>query len=286
MAPRTAPPALPDGAVTLQDPGPGLVVLDPARAALFQELDALFTGLAEQLGAPAVVGPPLLPAEGLARLDYFRNFPHLAVSAARFAEDAVEELAAGRAPAEQPVRPTGYLLPSATCYGLLLALAGQDVGAELRLTAVGRCFRNEDHYDGLRRLWGFHMREVLHVGSADGVREHLARSREFIEGLADRLGVAVSYQPANDPFYDKSGSRAKLMALDPVKYEFVAVDGTAIASVNRHRNFFGERLGIRTEGGTAHSGCTAFGVERWVHATVLAHGTPELALRRVRDVRG
>lgn len=35
------------------------------------------------------------------------------------------------------------------------------------------------------------------------------------------------------------------MALDPVKYEYSAPDGTAIASVNRHRNFFGERLGIR-----------------------------------------
>ncbi|MFC1408871.1 hypothetical protein ACEZCY_06180 [Streptacidiphilus sp. N1-12] len=272
--------------LTLQNPGPGLVVLDPDRAALLHELDALFTGLATQLAAPAVVGPPLLPAEGLARLDYFRNFPHLGVAAARFPDQAVDALAAGKEVAEQPVSPTGYLLPSATCYGLLLSLAGQEVGPEFRLTAIGRCFRNEDHYDGLRRLWGFHMREVLYLGTADGARQHLLDSREFIEDLAGRLGVVLSYQPANDPFYDRTGSRAKLMALDPVKYEFVAEDGTAIASVNRHRNFFGERLGITSDGAVAHSSCTAFGVERWVHAMVLAHGTPERALHRVRDVRG
>ncbi|WP_405008927.1 aminoacyl--tRNA ligase-related protein [Kitasatospora sp. NBC_01539] len=286
MAPRTAAPALLDGSVTLRNPGPGLVVLEPARAALLHELDGLFTGLADLLGAPGVVGPPLLPADGLASLDYFRNFPHLGVAAARFPEDAVDALAAGRAVADQPVQPTGYLLPSATCYGLLLSLAGQEVGDDLRLTAIGRCFRNEDHYDGLRRLWGFHMREVLYLGTADGARDHLAASRTFIDDLAERLGVPLTYQPANDPFYDRTGSRAKLMALDPVKYEFVATDGTAIASVNRHRNFFGERLGITSDGSVAHSSCTAFGVERWVHAMVLAHGTPERALERVLDVRG
>ncbi|MFI9644300.1 aminoacyl--tRNA ligase-related protein [Micromonospora sp. NPDC051925] len=285
MALRT-PPAAPAGDLTLLNPGPGLVVLEPQRAALLLALDDLFTDLAAEVGAPAVVGPPLLPAEGLARLDYFRNFPHLGVTAARFPDDAVEALASGAPVAKQPVRPTGYLLPSATCYGLLLSLAGQDVGPGLRLTAIGRCFRNEEHYDGLRRLWGFHMREVVYFGTAEGAREHLARSKEFIETLAGRLGIELSYQPANDPFFDKSGSRAKLMALDPVKHEFVATDGTAVASVNRHRNFFGERLGITGEGAVAHSSCTAFGVERWVHAMVLAHGTPEEALRQVRDVRG
>ncbi|MET9348237.1 hypothetical protein ABZY67_16295, partial [Streptomyces termitum] len=90
---------------------------------------------------------------------------------------------------------------------------------------------------------------------------------------------------ADDPFYDKGGSRAKLMALDPVKHEFSTPDKTAIASVNRHRNFFGERLGITAGShGTAYSACVAFGVERWVHAMILAHGTPEQALHHLRAV--
>ncbi|MFJ4678122.1 hypothetical protein [Kitasatospora sp. NPDC088783] len=269
----------------LREPGPGLVVLDPVRAALLTELDALFTGLAEQLHAPAVIGPPLLPAEGLAKLDYFRNFPHLGVAAARYRGDTLDALAAGEPPAEQGVHPTGYLLPSATCYGLLLSLSGAEVGDGQRVTAIGRCFRNEDHYDGLRRLWGFHMREVLYLGTPDGVRDHLARSKEFVLDLAAALGIVLDYQPANDPFYDRTGSRAKLMALDPVKYEFLAVDGTAIASVNRHRNFFGDRLGITSGGEAAHSGCTAFGAERWVHAAILTHGSADAALERVREVR-
>ncbi|MFB7587010.1 aminoacyl--tRNA ligase-related protein [Streptomyces sp. NPDC056169] len=277
--------ALPDGG--LKNPGPGLLTLDPAHTALLHGLDDLLTGLAARLSAPEVVGPPLLSVEGLARLDYFRNFPHLGVSAGRFTPEALDGLAAGENPGELPLRPTGHLLPSATCYGLLLSLEGRDVGEDgLRLSATGRCFRNETHYDGLRRLWGFHMREVLYLGTKEGAVEHLENGAEFIQELAGRLGLELTRATADDPFYDRGGSRARLMALDPVKHEFSAPDGTAIASVNRHRNFFGERLDIRAgAAGPAYSACVAFGVERWVHAMILAHGTPEQALARLRAAR-
>ncbi|MHA4773453.1 class-II aminoacyl-tRNA synthetase family protein [Streptomyces sp. MSC1_001] len=277
--------ALPDGG--LRSPGAGLITLDPVRTALLHGLDALLTRLAARLSAPEVVGPPLLSVEGLARLDFFRNFPHLGVSAGRFAPEALDGLAAGEAPGELPLRPTGYLLPSATCYGLLLSLEGRDVGEDgLRLSASGRCFRNETHYDGLRRLWGFHMREVLYLGTQQGALEHLERGAEFILEAAALLGLELNRAVADDPFYDKGGSRARLMALDPVKHEFCAPDGTAIASVNRHRNFFGERLDIRAGAeGPAYSACVAFGLERWVHAMILTHGTPEQALDRLRDSR-
>ncbi|MFE5712342.1 hypothetical protein ACFQ7J_16180 [Streptomyces sp. NPDC056501] len=277
--------ALPDGG--LKNPGPGLLTLDPVHTALLHGLDDLLTGLAARLSAPEVVGPPLLSVEGLARLDYFRNFPHLGVSAGRFTPEALDGLAAGENPAELPLRPTGHLLPSATCYGLLLSLEGRDVGEDgLRLSATGRCFRNETHYDGLRRLWGFHMREVLYLGTKQGAVEHLERGAEFIQELAGLLGLELTRATADDPFYDRGGSRARLMALDPVKHEFSAPDGTAIASVNRHRNFFGERLDIRAgDEGPAYSACVAFGVERWVHAMILAHGTPEQALARLRAAR-
>ncbi|ATZ23660.1 hypothetical protein ACFZBM_27260 [Streptomyces lavendulae] len=275
--------ALPDGG--LKSPGAGLITLDPVRTALLRGLDDLLTGLAARLGAPEVLGPPLLSVEGLARLDFFRNFPHLGVSAARFAPAALDGLAAGEAPGDLPLRPTGHLLPSATCYGLLLSLEGRDVGEEgLRLSASGRCFRNETHYDGLRRLWGFHMREVLYLGTKQGAVEHLEQGAGFILEAAARLGMELDRAVADDPFYDKGGARARLMALDPVKHEFSAPDGTAIASVNRHRNFFGERLDIRAgSAGPAYSACVAFGLERWVHAMVLTHGSPERALDRLHD---
>ncbi|MNT17466.1 Amino acid--[acyl-carrier-protein] ligase 1 [compost metagenome] len=58
-----------------------------------------------------------------------------------------------------------------------------------------------------------------------------------------------------------------LQRLDPVKEEFVYGGSVSIASVNYHRNFFGERCNIKdSEGKSVFSGCVAFGMERWLHA--------------------
>jgi seryl-tRNA synthetase len=272
--------------ISLTDPGPGLTVLDPVQTALLRELEAVFLRFADDVGASEVVPPTLLPAAGLADLDYFKNFPHLCVTAERFSAHAAKALADGTAVDALPRGSrdeTGYVLPSATCYGMLLSLRGVQLPEETRLTAVCRCHRNEDHFDGLRRLWGFHMREIVYLGTREGAEEHLQVSRSFIERYAERIGLELSLVSASDPFYDQEGSRATLTALDPVKHEFVSRDGTAIASVNRHRNFFGQRLGIGYAGQAVYSSCTAFGLERWIHALTHAYGSAARALAKVKD---
>jgi hypothetical protein len=264
---------------------PGLAALDPAETAIFTLLEAQFQGIADKLGAIPVSGPPLLGEQDLVKLDFFRNFPHLALTAARFSEQDVRDLANG-APADsgsqRALQPTGIFLPTATCYGLLLALQGRRLAEVQRLTAVGLCLRNEQEYVGLRRLRGFHMREVLYVGSSDGALAHLEAAADLAGNLARAIGLRVGFEPACDPFYLGDGPRSLLTRLDPVKHEFVVPDGTAIGSVNRHRNFFGDRLDIWFGGAAAYSACLAFGVERWVHALVTEHGTAERALAALR----
>ncbi|MFE2586299.1 aminoacyl--tRNA ligase-related protein [Streptomyces sp. NPDC059378] len=265
---------------------PGIAVLESEEAALFDALEARFQDIARALGARPVAGPALLPEEDLARLDFFRNFPHLALPVTTLTEQAREELARGETTTPSsghPPVPTGCCLPTATCYGLLVSRQRRDIETPEVITAIGRCFRNEDHYDGLRRLRAFHMREALYIGSQEGVVDHLSRSTELVLGLADRLGVKMRKEPATDPFYLGDGARSVLNQLDPVKFEFVSDDGTAIASVNRHRNFFGERLDISFGGEPAYSGCLAFGVERWVHALLQMHGDARRALVAVNE---
>jgi len=49
---------------------------------------------------------------------------------------------------------------------------------------------------------------------------------------------------------------------------------STIASSNHHRTHFGGAWAIATEDGTpAHGCCMAFGIDRWVHAVVVQHGT-------------
>jgi hypothetical protein len=67
----------------------------------------------------------------------------------------------------------------------------------------------------------------------------------------------------------------------PLKYELrlrVAPDGRSVAaaSFNNHEQHFGRAFSIMLPSGEfAHSGCIAFGWERWVIAFVNQHGPDE-----------
>ena len=84
----------------------------------------------------------------------------------------------------------------------------------------------------------------------------------------------MEWQAATDPFFDpRADPRFLMQKLEPIKRELVFEDRLAIASVNFHRDFFGETFGITVNGEPAFSGCLAFGVERWIYA-LLAHYGP------------
>lgn len=251
----------------------GLATLGPDATALLESLDRLFVSWAEQGGGREIFLPPLLDVDDLETIDYFVNFPHLglATSGLQVAAADVDVDGLGHPSGAFPpdaLEGAARFLPSAACYGLYFAVRGSELDVPVVRTVRSQCFRREERYDGLQRLLGFRMREIVYLGTAEGARDHLEAFRERIERLLQALGVPFDVQAAQDPFYDKRSSRALLQKLDPVKHEFVAYGETAIASVNVHRNFFGERCEIRSvdDGTPIHTSCVAFGLERWVWA--------------------
>lgn len=261
----------------------GLATLGPDAVALLRTLDDVFTAWGTVAGAAEMAFPPLVRAGDMHRLDYFRNFPHLGSTVSRLRSDRLEryETAASvNAVPGHDVEDAGYLLPSAACFSAYVHLAGADLDEPLWITTVARCFRNEDNHDGLRRLWGFTMREIICIGPPEAVQRHLADHHELLAAFAGRLDLDLSRRVATDPFFRKDGSRARMQLLAPVKEEYTAPDGTAIASANRHRNFFGERCRINFRGRAASTGCVAFGLERWIQVLADRFG-PDL--RAARD---
>ncbi|WP_329625271.1 hypothetical protein OG357_37025 [Streptomyces sp. NBC_01255] len=254
----------------------GLVTLDEPAVVLKAALDAVFTRWGAEAGARQQSYPPLLRVDDLRTLDYFRNFPHLGSPVARIRPDRLAALATSPYDVTGPLAATAlpasdladatHLLPSAACYGCFVHLTGSSTDTPVLVSTVAQCFRNEDCHDGLRRLWGFTMRELVCVGSAEAVRTHLDRHRERILAFGASLGLTLDRRPATDPFFQKDGARTVMQLLAPVKEEYLHTDGTAIASTNNHRNFFGERRAIGHAGRPAFTGCVAFGLERWVHA--------------------
>lgn len=250
-----------------------LAILGPHETALVHELDRTFRGWAVAAGANEISAPPLYPVSDLEKFDVYANFPHLALVAGPL--DLVEH---GGKPVDGRFGPADiqdarYGLPHATCFAVYLYHEGAEVDESTVVTLVNRCFRNEEHYDGLRRLAGFQMREIVALGTFDHTQRVIGRFTERIEGFAAALALRLDKVAAVDPFFAADGARALMQRLGPVKFEFQH-EGLAIASVNTHRNFFGERCDIRLSGSGAHAytGCVAFGLERWLAVLTDLHG--------------
>ncbi|MFD3418891.1 class-II aminoacyl-tRNA synthetase family protein [Streptomyces decoyicus] len=250
----------------------GLAALDAEPTRLVETLDRIFTRWAERAGAAALTVPPLLPVADLAGLDVYQNFPQLALVAAPLtvsdagAERIEREASSGHF-STTTLRRAGLALPSSACYGVYLHHRNREVSERGELvTVLGQCFRNEDHFDGLRRLKAFRMREIVALGTPEQVSAHLERSARFLGTLANEIGLPLERRAASDPFYDRAGDRATFQQVVPVKHEYV-YKGMAIASVNTHFTFFGERCSIALPGGGgASTSCVGFGLERWLHA--------------------
>jgi hypothetical protein len=247
----------------------GLATLGPATVALRAALDEAFLGWAREAGAQAAIYPPLMRIEELAALDYFRNFPHLAVLTTGITPAALERPVAdgGEAVAAEDLHAARYALPSAACFNVYLHMRGRTLAAPVYVTTAANCFRREERFDGLRRLLGFYMREIVAVGDRDAVLAHLSAFKRRVQAFTGALGLPVEFAPSSDPFFDPNAGRALMGQLFPAKEEVVYGGDLAIASLNQHRNFFGERCDIRLpDGSFAFSGCVAFGLERWISA--------------------
>jgi hypothetical protein len=271
---------------TQQDIGTGdaLVILPPDQTDLLRELDAVFSGWGRAQGAREILPPPVYPVRDLEKFDVYTNFPHLALVGATL------DLHTGSGkPTDGRFAPGDLLgaqlgLPHATCYGAYLYHENSRVPDDTLITLVNRCFRNEERYGGLRRLLSFQMREIVALGTYEHTQETISRFTERILEFSRALSLGLDKVAAMDPFFENDGGRALLSKLSPVKYEFQAGD-LAIASVNTHRNFFGERCDIRREDSDEHvyTSCVAFGLERWLAVLLEKHdGDARKALEAVR----
>ncbi len=255
----------------------GLATLGAELVEVRTLLEERFLRWASEIGAAHMLFPPLLRISDLGRFDYFQNFPHLATVTSQINPNHLSEYQAPGCTCSVPsthLVDSEYMLPSAACYSIYLHLKNSRLDAAKYVTTVATCFRNEREYSGLSRMRGFSMREIVCIGEHSAVVEHLASFKKKVLDFSAALQLDLKIETAADPFFqptgeaDKvTGARALMAKLFPTKEEFVYGSGLAIASLNFHRNFFGERCNITTSDHTpAFTGCVAFGIERWLYA--------------------
>jgi seryl-tRNA synthetase len=257
------------------------------RGAVFEDVrerfEALITrarGEAERLGFP-----PVLPRRQLERSGYLRSFPHLAGSIFAFEgreADAAElaDLAERGEDWSGHQHMTDLVLVPAACYPVYPAIAarGPLPAGGVTVDAGGAyVFRHEPSGDPAR-MQMFHQREIVRIGEPEAVAAWRDEWRDRAVALLRGLGLEAELDVANDPFFGRSGRMlAASQRQQELKFEvLVPIAGpepTAVASFNYHREHFAEVHGIELAGGgTAHTACLGFGLERIVLALLRAHG--------------
>ncbi len=252
----------------------------------------LFEGVVEGLGilisrerannVEVLRFPPVTNRAHIERSGYLHSFPHLlgAVCCLHGGEGEVRAAIAGDGTWVAATTPTDLVLTPAACYPLypLVASRGAIAAGGAVFDVASDCFRHEPSVD-IDRFQSFRMREFVAMGAPDQViafREcWMARGRE----LAELLGLPHTLEPASDPFFGRTG---KLLAMSQIeqsaKFELLIPvrrgdAPTACMSFNYHRDHFGTKWGLCTEAGeVAHTGCTAFGMDRLALALFSTHG--------------
>ncbi len=268
----------------------GLYTLGPLLSRLMTYFEKHFIVLADSFGAQPYRFPTLIPARFLDRVNYFHEFPHYLTFATHLREDldVIEQFAENACCGEHGLDapPDSFakiktLLSPAVCYHLYFALADKPLpGGELAATAVGNCFRYESsNLVSLERLWNFTMREVIFVGSQDYVLSQRKLGQERMKAVLEEIGLAYRVESANDPFFiGDFKQQAMFQSAFQLKYEIRArlpfkESTLAVGSYNYHQDFFGRHLKITLpDGGPAHTGCIAFGLERMAMAFISQYG--------------
>ncbi len=234
-------------------------------------IDARVRRAALSLGAREVQYPALIARGVLEHAEYPKAFPHLLMSACRFAF-----LENGDT--------SQWCLSPAVCYHAYAQLAGRVLDAPAVITSRGRCFRAESASEpGVRQI-EFEMREVVLLGPAAWVDAAAESARLAIETLAEEMSLSGQWQAAEDPFFLPAAAGKALMQRllkTKVEYQWPGPGGLALASVNRHGPFFGRRFEIVTsDGQPVHTACIAVGLDRWAH-----HAQRPAADRREKATR-
>lgn len=274
----------------IRELGRGQVALAGGALALYQAVDAEVGAAARtRFDAPEEQYPSLMPAEILARCGYFTSFPHSVTMAVHLTEDLdlIERFRAANEATTRPVfpdaaavAPVEACLRPAVCYHGWVAMSGEALPRGGRaVTSSGRCFRWESsNLEGLDRLWDFGMREIFFAGAAADVATRRAGALDLLRAQLEALDLACVVETASDPFFVSTyAEKTYWQVRGDLKYEArLALPGgrtVAAASFNLHDDFFGRTFAIADAAGTpAHTGCAAWGLERWVLAAFAQHG--------------
>ena len=271
--------------------GTGQVALSGVPLKLFNYFDRVFTAFGDPWKAEPLRTPTLIPSHTLSSCDYFRSFPHNVTFASHLREESkvIDDFRARHQTAEDVddgaladmERPEACLSP-AVCYHVYHLHEKQTLPATGLVYGIcGKCFRYESsNLKDLRRLWDFTMREVVFLGTREYVLTEREKTITMMSDFLEEHRLAGEIRTASDPFFiaPDAVSKTYFQLSSDSKFEVSLMlpddERVAVGSHNYHSDFFGRAFDTVVEGaGPVHSVCVAFGLERWIYAFLMQHGS-------------
>ncbi len=275
--------------------GPGLFAFRGDFLRVRTALDRKVQQIAARRDAEELAYPPVWPTAVLQDINYFHDFPQLALLATgvvpdyaarsafaqRFRKDSSETVMvcsgeSGLAAAQNALAPT----VCDCCYWLLRER--QDVTDQI-FTIHGDVFRNESSTEGrLDRLTAYTMREIVMIGDEAFVMAHREALLCEIQDLVQGLDLHCRIEAADDPFFSNDAlQKNSYQNISRLKYEVLVKlfneQHIAVASINLHQDYFSRSYDyVSADGNRPISACVGFGYERLTYALFCRHGA-ELA---------
>jgi acyl carrier protein/seryl-tRNA synthetase len=237
---------------------------DSAFIAEFEGIDQMLRRLGLECGAMEVQYPTLIHRHLLEQAEYPQAFPHLLMGACSCQDPQVTNKSLFEAP---NLRSPDWYLSPAVCYHVYAERADQRLSRPQIVTARGHCYRHEAEFQEGRRQLEFEMREIVFIGPASWIEEQFPPMVSKINDLVSSHHLETKWVNAEDPFFlPTAKGKALMQRLMETKKELVwgETKPLALASINRHQTFFGEKFNLRLPDDTfAHTACVAFGLDRW-----------------------
>ncbi|MCW5746797.1 MAG: amino acid--[acyl-carrier-protein] ligase [Alphaproteobacteria bacterium] len=259
------------------------------RSGLFEDVIERFLALVArhggQDGAEVMRFPPAINRADFEGSGYLKSFPQLAGTVHSFMgndrdHQALIEKLLKKEDWTAGQKATQVVMTPAACYPIypVLAARGRLPAGGALVDVYSYCFRHEPSIDPAR-MQLFRQREYVRIGTPEQVMDFRQLWIDRGTAIMTALGVPLHVDVANDPFFGRAGRMLAANQRDQtLKFELLipitSTDKpTACLSFNYHQDHFGHAWDIHThDGGTAHTACVGFGVERIALALFKHHG--------------
>ncbi|WP_145331585.1 aminoacyl--tRNA ligase-related protein [Paenibacillus xylanexedens] len=267
----------------------GLVGFGKQFLKMYQALDHLIVHWSNRYQAAEYIYPDLIGIDTLNQYDYVSQFPNHLMFASHLREDIDLIQTFSREAADgcdcyhsEYIAEPRLVNKLAVCPHVFKQYEGRiiDLKEPIIVTSVGKCKRYESvNMNRVERLLDFSMREIVIIGSHEQVLQVREEWIELVQQLIQSIQVETNIKTGNDPFFTNEYSpKAMLQQKLKLKYELNLYlpynkKELSVGSFNYHGTHFAESFSIEAvDGRNVHTGCIAFGLERFVYGILAQIG--------------